>query len=163
MGMVGSAAEKIALLLHLGGAFALVAGATLAAAGFESARRRGRCGEIAALLGVARLGAVLVGAGALVALIFGLWLVHLTHTGFGAGWISGAFVLLIAVAALGGVGGQVPKRARLLAEGLGEGEAATPELRALLDSRAARVMNYLSGALLVVIIVLMVTRPGGSS
>lgn len=161
--MVGSAAENIALLGHLAGAFALVAGATLAAAGFESARRSRRSGEIAALLGVARLGALLVGAGALVALIFGLWLVHLTHSGLGTGWVSGALALLIVVAGLGGIGGQVPKRARLLARRLGESDTATPELRALLDDPRARVMNYLSGALLVVIIVLMVTRPGGSS
>ena len=62
---------------------------------------------------------MLVGAGALVALIFGLWLVHLTHSGLGTGWVSGALALLIVVAGLGGIGGQVPKRARLLARRLG--------------------------------------------
>ena len=63
--------------------------------------------------------------------------------------------------ALGGVGGQRPKRARKLAEQLArEGDAETPELRALLDGRLALAVNYLSAVLVLAIVVLMVFKPG---
>jgi uncharacterized membrane protein len=92
---------------------------------------------------------------------FGLWLVHLGSWGYGAGWVDAAIGLLLAVAVLGGIGGQRPKRARKLARRLAsEGAPASPELRALLDDRAALAVNYLSALLLLVIIVLMAFKPG---
>jgi hypothetical protein len=48
---------------------------------FESARRRVSPAEIALLLGLARIGALLVVGGTLVVLAFGLWLVHLGDWG----------------------------------------------------------------------------------
>jgi hypothetical protein len=53
----------LALCLHLLGAFSLVSGTVVAGVGFEMARRRTSCAEIALLLGLARIGAVLVVAG----------------------------------------------------------------------------------------------------
>jgi uncharacterized membrane protein len=155
-----AAATNVALYCHLLGAFLLVAGTVVAGTAFEAARRRRRPSEIALLLGLARVGVVLVGAGSLVALAFGLWLVHLEHVGYGATWVDAAFGLLVLVGALGGAGGQIPKRARELAERLGEGESSA-ELRALLDDRAARALNYCAGALLLAIVALMVFKPGG--
>lgn len=156
-----AAAEEWALFFHLLGAFLLVSGVAVAGVAFEAARRRRRPSEIALLLGLSRAAVLLVALGGLLVLPFGLWLVHLGHWRYGAGWVDAALALFLAVSILGGIGGQRPKRARLLAERLAREEAtASAELRALLDDRAARALNYLSAALLVAIVVLMVFKPG---
>jgi uncharacterized membrane protein len=153
--------EDIALLFHLLGAFSLVAGTAVAGVAFESARRRETPAEIALLLGLARVGVALVGAGLLLVVGFGLWLVDLGDWGYGSGWIDGALGLLVLVAVLGAVGGQRPKRARKLASRLAAEHApASDELRALLHDRATRWLNLLSALLLLAIVVLMVFKPG---
>jgi uncharacterized membrane protein len=159
------AAEDWALFFHVLGALLLVAGVAVAGLCFEAARRRTEPREIALLLGVGRLGLVLVGPGSLLVLGFGLWLVRLGHWGYGAGWVDAALALFAAMAVLGAIGGQRPKRARLLAErlareGAGESAGESAELRALLDDRVARALNDLSALLLVAIVVLMVFKPG---
>jgi len=151
----------ITLFFHLLGAFALIAGTVLAGVAFEAARRRRLASEIALLLGLTRVGVVLVGVGTLLVLAFGLRLVDLGHWGFGAGWIVATFVLLGLTIVLGAVGGQRPKRARKLAARLRDEDAAgTRELRALLDDRLALAANYVSALLLLAIVVLMVFKPG---
>jgi uncharacterized membrane protein len=150
----------VALFFHLLGAFSLVAGTIVAGVAFETARRREAPAEIALLLGLSRIGVLLVALGTLLVLGFGLWLVHLGAWGYGAVWIDAAIGLLLATVVLGAIGGQSPKRARKLARRLAsEGAPASPE-RALLDDRAALAVNYLSALLLLVIIVLMVFKPG---
>ncbi len=152
---------NVALFFHLLGAFLLVGGTLLAGAASEAARRRETPADIALLLGLTRIGVVLLGAGALLLLGFGLWLVQLGHWGFGSGWVVAALVSFVATLVLGGAGGQPPKRARKLAVHLRDrGAAATPELRALLDDRLALVLNYLSALLLLATVVLMVFKPG---
>ncbi len=151
----------LALCLHLLGAFTLVAGTVVAIVGFESARRRTSCPEIALALGIARVGALLVVAGVLVAGAFGLWLVDLGHWGYGTPWVDAAIGLLGTVAVVGWAGGQRPKRARVLAGTLAaQGLPPSAELRALLGDRVALVLNYLSATALLAIIVLMVAKPG---
>jgi uncharacterized membrane protein len=158
---VVAATADWALFGHLLGAFALVSGAIVAAVCFEAARRRRRPSEIALLLGVTRVGVALVGIGVLVAVVSGLWLVHLEEVGYGAGWVDAAIGLLVAASVLGAVGGQAPKRARLLAEQLAAAaDRETDELRALLDDRTARAANWLSALLVVAIVALMVFKPG---
>jgi uncharacterized membrane protein len=153
--------EDVALFFHLLGAFSFVAGTIVAGVAFETARRREAPAEIALLLGLSRIGVLLVALGTLLVLGFGLWLVHLGDWGYGAGWIDAALGLLLTTIVLGGIGGQRPKRARKLATRLAsEGSLASPELRALLDDRAALAVNYLSALLLLAIIVLMVFKPG---
>src|SRR5271170_1248197 len=117
--MIGSTTENVALFFHLLGAFLLVAGTVVAGVAFEAARGRKRAAEIALLLGLTRVGVVLVGVGSALVVPFGLWLVHIEHVGYGATWVDAAFGLFVVVAALGGAGGQVPKRARRLAQQLG--------------------------------------------
>jgi uncharacterized membrane protein len=151
----------VALFFHLLGAFALVAGTVVAGVAFEAARRRRVPAEIALLLGLTRVGVALVGAGTLLVLGFGLWLVDLGHWGFDTGWIVAALVLLAVTIVLGAAGGQRPKRARRLAVQLrDDGAADTRELRRLLDDRAGNAANYLAALLLLAIIVLMVFKPG---
>ena len=155
--------QDAALFFHLLGAFLFVAGMVLAGAAFEAARRRQTAVEIALLLGLTRVGVVLVASGTLLVLGSGLWLVHLGDWGYGAGWVDAAIGLLAATVLLGALGGRRPKRARKLAARLAAERApASAELRALLNDRTTLALNYLSVVLLLAIIVLMVWKPGAA-
>jgi uncharacterized membrane protein len=148
-----------ALFFHLIGAFLFVGGVLVAGVAFEAARRRTEPAEIALLLGLSRWGEVLVGIGGVVVLAGGLWLAGIVHA-FGEPWLDAAIALFVVTMALGGAGGQRPKRARLLATTLAAEGGDTSELRRLLDDRAGRAVNYLAAALVPAILVLMVWRPG---
>lgn len=151
----------VALFFHLLGAFAFVAGTIVAGVAFETARRKTTAAEIALLLGLSRIGVLLVVLGTLLVLGFGLWLVHLGAWGYGAGWVDAALGLLAATVILGALGGQKPKQARKLAAQLAaEDGPVSGELRALLDDRATVAANYLSALMLLAIIALMVFKPG---
>ena len=153
--------DDVALFFHLLGAFSFVAGTIVAGVAFETARRRETPAEIALLLGLSRIGVLLVVLGTLLVLAFGLWLVHLGDWGYGAGWVDAALGLLLATVVLGALGGQAPKRARKLAARLASEQApSNAELRALLDDRTGRALNYLSALLLLAIVALMVFKPG---
>jgi uncharacterized membrane protein len=144
-----------ALFLHILGALLLVSGAAVAAAASETALRRGDVAEIAALLGVARIGAALLGVGGVLVLGFGLWLVELTDTGFDAGWVQAAIALFVVAGLLGAAGGRRPRLARELAQRGGQLE----EVRSLLDDAWSRTANYASGAAVLAILALMVWQP----
>ena len=152
--------EETVLFLHLLGVLLFVAGIVVAGVAFETARRREQPPEIALLLGLARVGAVLVASGALLLFVCGLWLVGLEDVGFGTGWVQASIALFVLALLLGSYGGQRPKQARKLAAKLalegGEGEA---KLRALLDDPLSRATNYASAALVLVILALMVFKP----
>lgn len=152
---------NVALFFHLLGAFAFVAGTLIAGVAFETARRKQTPAEIALLLGLSRIGVLLVALGTLLVLGFGLWLVHLGTWGYGAGWVDATLGLLAATAILGALGGQKPKQARKLAVRLAAEDASVGgELRALLDHRATLAANYLSALMLLAIIALRVFKPG---
>jgi uncharacterized membrane protein len=152
--------NDVALFFHLLGALLFVSGIVLAGAAFEAARRRERPAEIALLLGLTRIGVVLVGVGTLLLLGFGLWLVHLGHFGYGAGWVDAAIALFVVALALGAAGGRRPKEARRLAVKLAaQSSPASAELRALLNDRLSLAANYASAALVLGILVLMVFKP----
>lgn len=152
--------NDVALFFHLVGVVLFVSGIVVAGVAFEAARRRERPAEIALLLGLTRGGALLVAIGALVVLGFGLWLVHLEGLSYGAGWIDAAMALYLVALVLGGLGGQRPKQARVLASGLAaRGEPMTDELRALLADRASRMANYAASILVLAILALMVFKP----
>jgi len=151
---------EIALFFHVLGALLFVAGIVLAGVAFEVARRREPPAEVALMLGLTRVGVLFVLLGVLLILGFGVWLVDLTGFGFGAGWITWALILFGASVLLGGLGGQRPKQARRLAARLArEGKPASAELRALLDDRLSLAANYLSAALVLAILALMVFKP----
>jgi uncharacterized membrane protein len=153
-----------ALFFHLVGVFLLVAGLAVAGVAFEAARRRRRPAEVALLLGLTRIGVLLVAVSSQLVLVFGLWLVHLERIGYGAGWVDTALGLFAAMVVLGAVGGQRPKRARKLAAQLAQrGDDSSDELRALLDDRLTLAVNYLSAGFALAIVVLMVFKPGGHS
>lgn len=152
--------DDVALFIHLVGVLLFVAGIVLAGAAFETARGRDRPAEIALLLGLARIGVLLVAFGGAVLLGFGLWLVYLEHFSYGDGWIDAALALYLVALVLGGLGGQRPKQARVLATRLAaEQLPATGELRALLDDRLSRGANCASLVIVLGILALMVFKP----
>lgn len=151
---------EIALFLHLLGALLFVAGIVVAGVAFEAARRRKLPAEIALLLGLTRVGVLLVVAGGLLVLGCGIWLIDLFGFDYGTGWITWALVLFALSVVLGGIGGQRPKQARRLATQLAQdGEATSDELRGLLDDRLSLAANYLSAAVVLAILALMVFKP----
>ena len=153
--------RPVLVFFHLLGAFVLVAGVSLAWVAFEVARHRTEPAAIASLLALARIGAAMVAIGLVVAGTFGLALAATGRFGFGVPWIEAATGLLVAVAVLGALGGQRPKRARLHAEALAERrEPADDALHRLLDDPLGRGLNYASVALMVAVVALMVFKPG---
>jgi uncharacterized membrane protein len=152
----------VALLLHLVGVIAYFSGLALATAGLVAARRRTLPSEIAAILALARSGALLVAAGMVVLVACGFWLVSILDLEFGATWLDVSIALFAVSFFLGGVGGQAPKRARRLAERLAGGaNEPTDELRALLGHRPSDVLNGLGMLASLAVLVLMVWQPGG--
>jgi len=151
---------EVALFGHLVGVLAFVSGLVVAAVVFEAARRREAPAEISALLAVARFGVIFVLGGAVLLVVCGLWLVHLEHVGYGAGWIDWALGLFVLALVLGGAGGRAPRHARLAAARLAsDGAPMNAELRGLLDDRLSLIANYAAAACVLAILVLMVFKP----
>jgi uncharacterized membrane protein len=152
--------ENVVLYGHLLGVLTFVSGVVVAAVASEAARRRERVEEIALLLAGGRVGAGLVGVGALLLLLCGLWLVELADVGFGTGWVIASIALFAAALVVGGAGGQRPKQARLLATRLAhEGRPASEQLRALLDDPLSRAANLAASGLILAVLALMVFKP----
>ncbi len=151
---------NVAFFFHIVGVLLFFTGIGVAGVAFEAARRRAQPADVALLLGLTRVGVVLVGVGGSLAGVFGLWLVHLGNWGYGSFWVDASIVAYVLVLGLGGVGGRVPRQARVLATRLaGEGSEATDDLRALLDDRASRAENYASLVLALAIVALMCFKP----
>jgi uncharacterized membrane protein len=149
-----------ALFGHIVSGFVLFAGMSLAAAGWHLARARSAPAEVALLLKLCRIGAMAVAAATVTVLGFGLWLVDLQGRRLSDAWIAWAIGLLIVAMVAGIVGGQRPKKARLLAQRLSAEDGAEPEeLRRLLDDPASAALNYLAAGCILVILFLMVFKP----
>lgn len=151
--------DELALFLHIVSAIAFFSGAVVAALCSEKARSRAHAAEVAALLGAARTGALLVMAGSAGVLVFGLWLVDLRERSFTEGWLAASLALLGVALALGAAGGRAPKRARLLAEAEAGAEVSA-KLRALLEDRTARWLNLAATAAGLAVLALMIWKPG---
>ena len=112
------------------------------------------------MLGVARVGVVLVGLGTLALLVGGFWLMQVGAFDLGDGWLSASLGVFVLGALLGTLGGRRPKQARLRAERLvREGAPADAQLRRLLDDRTALALNYASASAMVVVLALMIVKP----
>ena len=151
---------EAALFLHVLGAVLLFAGMAVAGAGLWAAAHREKPSEVALLLGLTRIGVLLVALGTVLVLAFGLWLVHLTGYGYGDGWVSAALALFVLSSALGAAGGRRPKQARLLATKLAdEGDGPDPAVRRLLLDRTALALNYGAALAAFAILALMIWKP----
>jgi hypothetical protein len=154
------ALTHVLLFFHLLGAVSFFAGAAVVGTLQHAAISRERPSEIHALLRLAPAGAALVGLGALLTLAFGIALAQHEGLGFSPAWIQAALALWVASMALGAYGGRTARHARHLAAQLAaEGDAPSPELRALLAARLPLWASYASGMMLVAILALMVWQP----
>jgi uncharacterized membrane protein len=152
------------LFFHLLGAFCFFAGGAVVGVLQLAAIRQERPSQVYAFLRLAPVGAALVGTGALLTLGFGIALAEHEGLGFSPAWIQAALALWVAAMALGAYGGRTARHARHLAEKLAsEGDAPSPELRAMVAARGPLWASYASFALLLAIVVLMVWQPGSPS
>ena len=148
-------------MFHITSAFLLVGGSVVAAILHALARRAERPSEVAGLLGLIRVSLPLIFIGVAGTLVFGLWLWHERHFSFGAAWIWLSLALWVAVNALGGIGGRRQAAARVRATELaGAGDEPSPELTALVRDPVANALNYGAGLATVLILVLMIWKPG---
>ena len=109
------------------------------------------------LLGVAHMGAILVGVGAVLVLAFGLWLVELRGFSFSDAWVAGALTLFALALVLGALGGRRPRQAWLLASRLARNDDTVGrELRRLLEDRGSAATNYAAVLAVLAILALMV-------
>jgi hypothetical protein len=94
------------LALHVTGAFLLMGGGAIAASLNLAALRRDRPSDIVVLFGLIRIAVASILVGSLLALVFGLLLVHDAGYGYGDGWVVASLVLFVLGNALGGMGGR---------------------------------------------------------
>ena len=149
------------LALHVTGAFMVLSGVAMAGIFNVTAMRRDRPSEVALLFRLTQIAAGLITTGLLVTLAIGLWLVSDADYGYGETWVVLALILWFVAGALGGIGGGREKATRHLAERLAaEGDAPSDELRARLRDPVSLALSWGSGLIVVVILVLMIWRPG---
>jgi uncharacterized membrane protein len=149
------------LAFHITGGFLLLGGAVAAGALNVLALRAQKPSEIALLLGLVRFVVPLIGLGALLTLVLGLWLVHHDGFSYGAFWVWAAVVLWVIGNALGGRGGRIQERAREEAQRCAaEGDVSTDRLRELLRDPAGNAMSWGSGVAILLVLVLMIWKPG---
>ena len=151
-----------ALFFHLASAVLLAGGALTYHFLHLSLLKRERPSEIATLFGSARIATTAIQAGALGTIVFGIWLAFIGEPDYGFdAWVIVAIVLWVIANGLGAVGGKMYENGQKLAARLAtEGDAPSPELTAVIRSPKAAALTYASTTLIVVILVLMVWKPG---
>jgi uncharacterized membrane protein len=146
---------------HVVGAFLFVSGAVAVGALHALATRREKPSEVAFLLALTRPAVAVVGAGALLTLGLGAWLVDEEGQDWEDGWISAALLLWVAAVVLGAIGGRSARHARYLAERLAaEGDRPSEDLRRALADPIAQALNYGSFLAVVAVLALMIWKPG---
>ncbi len=146
---------------HVLGACLFVAGAVAAGILHAAAMLRQRPSEIALLLRLTRAGVAVNGVGSLLSIGLGAWLVdYLPSYDLGDAWIAASLALWGASTVPAAVGGRSMRHARLLAQRLAaEGDAVSPELRRAVSDPVSFFLNYLSLAMVLAILGLMVWKP----
>ena len=92
------------LFFHVTGAFFLIGGIVIAGIlNIAAIAKDRRPSEIAALYGLIRFAVPLIGAGLLLTLAIGLWLVNEVGYGYGETWIVTAIALWVLASALGNI------------------------------------------------------------
>lgn len=151
---------QIGILAHLVGVIVYFAGVGVAGVVAWAAPRRKKPSDIAAILGLARPGAVMIAVGGVVLLLAGFYLSGKID-GFGQRWLEISIVAFVIALVAGAWGGRRSRATRdyavALAEG-GQGDEAT--LRGMLANRLTWVLHWASVVLAVIVLVLMVWQPG---
>jgi uncharacterized membrane protein len=152
------------LFLHVAAAFALVAALVVYWVIAVAGRNVDRASDSLRYFRIARPANVLVIAGTIGTLVFGIWLaIYVDGYELWDGWILAALVLWAISTFTGIRGGQPYTQAQKLAEqrvAEGRGDEPSPELQGLLQDRRAMWLNIISSLAVVVIIVDMIYKPG---
>jgi hypothetical protein len=152
------------LFLHMLAAFALVAALVVFWVIGIVARNVDVPSDSLRYFRVARPANVLVIAGSIGTLIFGVWLaIYVDGYELWDGWILAALVLWAASLETGRRGGKpYAEAAQLAARLAGEGRAEEPnaELRTLLRDRTGMLLNAASSLLVLLILIDMIYKPG---
>jgi len=151
--------EDLLLILHISGAFLMAAAAGITTTAAVMAARAKTPAGIVTWLDLQRVSELfLTTPGAVIALVFGSWLVSEAGFSFSEPWLSAAYTLwLVAMALDHGVFLRAIRRLRA------EAASATANVQALQSGLAAprvRITGLALDASLLVFLVLMVTRPG---
>ena len=151
------------LALHMVAAFAFVGAvaffAVLIVAGWRTERPR----AAVAVMRLTIVPTVMVAAGSILVLVFGIWLaISLDAYQPWDGWVIAAVVLWVIAIEAGRRGGDAYNRASTLAKELvAKGDdAPSPELRALLRDRTALMLNVVSSLAVLLILIDMIWKPG---
>jgi uncharacterized membrane protein len=150
------------LALHLLSAFALMAALVLFTAVMVANWGDGRPQRASAFFRVAAVGGPLIGAGAGLVLLFGIWLaIDLDAYQVWDGWIIAAIILW----AIGGyTGSKVGAHYTALQEEVdrlaAQGDESNPELAAKLSDRSIRTLHLITVVAFTAILVLMIFKPG---
>ncbi|HEU0305135.1 MAG TPA: DUF2269 family protein [Gaiellaceae bacterium] len=149
------------LAFHVLAAMLFVSGGAMVGFLHAAALRSDRPSAVAALLGLTRVGVLVVVAGALGSLALGLALVfHLPEYDLGDAWIVLSLLLWTGSVALGAAGGRPLRRARYLAQELGAaGAEVSPALRRALANPVALALNYASMLAALAVLGLMIWKP----
>jgi uncharacterized membrane protein len=152
------------LFLHVASAFALVAALVVYWFIAVVGRNVDRPSESMRLFNIVQPANILVIAGTLGTLIFGIWLaIDSDAYQVWDGWVLAALALWVISTATGFRGGQVYVTAQQLATrlaGEGRGDEPSSELRVLLQDRRSMWLNIVSSAAVLVILILMIYKPG---
>jgi uncharacterized membrane protein len=150
------------LFFHVTGAFFLIGGIVVAGILNLAALVKSRPpSQVAMLYGLVRFAVPLIGAGLVLTLAIGLWLVHNVGYGYGQTWIVAAIVLWVLASALGNIDGKYQRQTGELAQRLAaEGDTPSPELLARLRNPRALAISYGSGLMAFAVLGLMIWKPG---
>jgi uncharacterized membrane protein len=151
------------LLLHLIGAFAMVAALVLFSVVAVAARRVDRPATSLRFFRIAAPGGPLVGAGSFLTLVFGIWLaIDRDEYQVWDGWILAAIALWVVAVVSGQRSGGVYTRARKIAERLVADRGGEPsqELASALQSREGLVLHVVTSLSVLGILALMIFKPG---
>jgi uncharacterized membrane protein len=150
------------LFFHVTGAFFLIGGIVIAGIlNFVAIAKDRPPSQVASLYGLIRFAVPLIGAGLLLTLAIGLWLVNEADYGYGEAWIVSAIVLWVLAGVLGKIDGKYQRQTGELAGRLAaEGDAPSSELRARLRSPIALAISYGSGLMAFAVLGIMTRKPG---
>ncbi|MEX2446622.1 MAG: DUF2269 family protein [Dehalococcoidia bacterium] len=155
--------RDVLLVLHILSAFLFVAGALtttmldLYARGSTATRTLGMAADVQR-----KAGLFAVVPGAVLALVFGSWLVVEVGFGFGEAWISASYALWIVALALGpAMLGSHHRRVKQQADRLlAQGVETSPDLQREFNAPLAKAISGLIGLIIIALVYLMVAKPG---
>src|SRR6266542_4670830 len=151
------------IALHLLSAFAFAGGMVFFVVLIAAGWRTERPSKALAVMRLLPVPTVMVAAGSILVLVFGIWLaISLDAYHPWDDWVIAAIVLWAIATGTGRAGGAAYERAKKLAkERLAAGDdAESPELQALLRDRTALTLNLVASFAVLLILIDMIWKPG---